>query len=210
MSPIAMNSTALKSLIIIGAGLFCTSAALAQTKVATVDLQKVFEGYWKIKQADVQLKDQAADFDKQRNELVGGYQKANEEYKRLKESMNDPALADPERERRKTLAETKLRDIQEMEGQVSALDRTARNALDGQRRLRLDAIMRDIQEAVTIKAKAAGYTLVCDSSARSSDARSSLIILYAASESDLSDEILSQLNKGAPPEFVKPAGAKGP
>ena len=38
-----------------------SSSVCAQGRLATVDLRKVFEGYWKTKKADAQLKERGAD-----------------------------------------------------------------------------------------------------------------------------------------------------
>jgi hypothetical protein len=86
------------------------------------------------------------------------------------------------------------------------LSGTARETLDTQKQAFREGILRTIHEAVATKAKAAGYALVVDTSARS--AEGTLVILYSNRENDLSDEILSQLNKGAPAEFLKPTEAK--
>ena len=44
---------------------FLSGSALAQTKIATVDLQKVFDNYWKTKQAQVYIQEQVAQFTKE-------------------------------------------------------------------------------------------------------------------------------------------------
>src|SRR5437868_3400835 len=68
-------------------------AAQAQPKIATVDLRKIFEGYYKTKQADAQLRERGVDAEKQYKGMLDDYQKANEDYKKLVESANDQAVA---------------------------------------------------------------------------------------------------------------------
>ena len=41
-----------------------TGSAVAQNRMATVDLRKVFDGYWKKKQAEVALKERQTDMEK--------------------------------------------------------------------------------------------------------------------------------------------------
>jgi outer membrane protein len=137
----------------------------AQSKTGLINLKKVFDGYWKTKQADSQLKERAGEFDKQRKELIDGYQKANEEYQKLLDGANDQALSAEERDKRKKSAETKLRDIKEMETQVNQFDRTARTTLSEQQRRMRDAILREIQDVISTKAKAAGFTMIWDTAA---------------------------------------------
>ena len=39
---------------------FLSGSALAQSKIATVDLQKLFDNYWKTKQAQAAIQDRVA------------------------------------------------------------------------------------------------------------------------------------------------------
>ena len=82
-----------------------SAAAQAQPKIATVDLRKIFEGYYKTKQADAQLRERGADAEKQYKGMLDDYQKANEDYKKLVESANDQAVSSEERDKRKKSAE---------------------------------------------------------------------------------------------------------
>ena len=183
------------------------SAAQAEAKIAVIDLRKVFDGYYKTKLADVQLKERAADLDKARKGMVDDYQKANEEYKKLIDGANDQAVSTDERDKRKSAAETKLLEIKEIEQSVSAFDRTSRSTLSEQQRRLRENILREIRELIDVKAKSRGYTLVVDSSAESANNQTS-ILLFTSGQDDIGDEILTQLNANAPPGSLKPDGDK--
>lgn len=175
--------------------------AQADTKVGIISLKKVFDGYWKTKQADAQLKDRASEFDKQRKEMIEGYQKSNEEYKKLLDSAGDQAVSAEERDKRKKAAETKLRDIQEIETQVTQFDRTARATLNEQQRRMRDSILREIQDVIATKAKTAGYSIVLDTAAES--VNSTPVLVYNNGENEITDDVLRQLNINAPADFLK-------
>jgi outer membrane protein len=170
--------------------------ALAQPKIAIVDLKKVFDGYWKTKQADTQLKERAADLDKARKGMVEDYQKSGEEYKKLSETASDPALSAEERDKRKVSAEKKLLELKEIEQSVNQFDRTSRTTLSEQQRRMRDRILEDVREVIQARAKAAGFTLVLDTAAES--ANQTPIVIYHNSENDLSDAVLGELNAKAP------------
>ena len=70
-----------------------TTSALAQTRIATVDLRKLFENYYKTKIADAALKDRAAEMDKSHNEMLNDWKKAKEEYQKLLMAANDQAIS---------------------------------------------------------------------------------------------------------------------
>jgi outer membrane protein len=170
--------------------------ALAQPKIAVIDLKKVFDGYWKTKQADTQLKERAADLDKARKGMVEDYQKSGEEYKKLAESASDPVLSAEERDKRKSSAEKKLVELKEIEQSVNQFDRTSRTTLSEQQRRMRDRILEDVREVINAKAKAGGFTLVLDTAAES--ANQTPVVIFNNGENDLSDAVLTELNAKAP------------
>jgi outer membrane protein len=182
------------------------TSAMAQTKVAVVDMKKVFDGYWRTKEADRQLKERAADFEKARGGIVEDYKKANEEFGKLRESANDPAVSEDERNNRKKSLEKKVGELREQENSLRTFDQNMRQSIaDQQLRLR-ESVLRDIKGVVEEKAKAGSYQLVVDTAAIS--ANQTPIVVYTTllgGDSDLSDGVLKQLNANAPPESAKPA-----
>jgi outer membrane protein len=182
------------------------SSAVAQTRIATVDLRKLFDGYWKTKQADAALKDRAADLDKEYKGLGEDFKKAGEEYQKLLASANDQAVSAEERDKRKQLAETKLKDIKEKQETIGQFERQARSTLDEQRRRMRETILGEIRTQLNAKAKTAGYGLVVDSAAES--VNNTPVFLYNTGENDMTETVLAQLNAGAPLETTKPAPAK--
>lgn len=188
--------------LILTAALTLPLAAQAADRIAVLDLKKVFDGYWKTKQADLNLKDRAGELDKKRKDMLTDHQKANDEYKKLLESVTDSAISLEEREKRKKNAETKLREIQEIEQSVGQFDRSARTQLGEQQRNMRDKIVAEIREVVNKKARTASYSAVLDSAAES--AVGTPIVLFNASLPDLTEEILALLNTTAPAGALQP------
>ncbi len=177
-----------------------TAGAQTPPKIAVVDLKKVFDGYWKTKQADTQLKERAADLDKARKGMVEDYQKAGEEYKKLVDGANDSVLSTEERDKRKTAAEKKLLEIKEIEQSVNQFDRTSRTTLSDQQTRMRNRILDDVREVINAKAKAGGYTLVLDTAAES--ANQTPIVMYSSGDNDVTDAVLSELNAKTPPNLA--------
>jgi len=183
-----------------------TGSAWAQTRVATVDLRKLFDGYWKTKQADAALKERAADLDKEYKGLREDYQKSKEEYQKLLAGANDQAVSSEERDKRKQAAEAKLRNIKETEEAVVQFERQARTTLEEQKRRMRDNIVNEIRTVVNAKAKSAGFALVVDTTAES--ANGTPVVIFTSGENNLTDDVLAQLNVGAPAETAKPTEKK--
>src|SRR5438132_1010549 len=121
------------------------SSAWAEGRIATIDLRKVFDSYWKTKQADATLKDRAADMEKEHKNMLDDWKKAKEDYNTLLASANDQAISSDERERKKRSAEEKLKYIKETKETILQYEKQARSTLDDQRRRMRENILGEIR-----------------------------------------------------------------
>ena len=145
--------------------LACGASAVEAQKIATIDLRKVFDGFWKTKQADAKLKEDAGELEKDRKIMVDQFQKSEERYNKTVEGVKDLALSSAERDKRKKDAENELLGLRDMEGRIKQFDNTSRAQLaEKQRRIR-DNILTEIRETVKLKVKTANYTMVLDTAA---------------------------------------------
>src|SRR5215470_12065221 len=103
-----------------------SGSAMAQNRIATVDLRKVFDGYWKKRQAEAALKERQTDMEKEDRNMVDDYKKVKDDYQSLLSSANDQAVSTEERDKRKTAAEERFRRMKEMEDNIAAYERQAR------------------------------------------------------------------------------------
>jgi outer membrane protein len=166
--------------------------AQAEIKLGIVDLRKVFDGYYKTKDADTKIKEEAGGLEKTAKGMLEDYKKANEEYKTLMEAANDAAVSTEEKQKRKKAAEDKLIEIRQTEQQVQAFQRQSETTLLEKRRRMRDQILREIRETVVSKAKTLGLTLVIDTAADSIN--QTPIVLYTNGENDITDDLLVTLN----------------
>jgi len=185
---------------------FMGASAFGQGKQATIDLRKVFDNYWKTKQADAALKDRAADMEKEHKNMLDDWKKAKEDYSGLLGSANDQAVSTDEREKRKKSAEDKLKYIKETEDTIAQYERQARSTLDEQKKRMRDNILGEIRTAINAKAKSSGFSLVFDTAAES--ANGTPIILFSGNDNDMTEAILAQLNAGAPVDTARPEEKK--
>lgn len=199
-----MNANVMKRVAGFAAAVFFAMAAQAQTKTAVVDLKKVFDGYWRTKQADTQLKERASDLEKARGGMVEDYKKANEDFKKILDGLNDPAASADEKEKRKKDAEKKQGEVRELEQSIRTFDENSRKTiLEMQKRMR-DSVLRDIRGVVEEKAKAGGYQAVLDTAAESIN--QTPVVVYTSllgGADDLSEGVLKSLNANAPADALK-------
>jgi len=175
---------------------FLSVPALAQTKIATVDLRKLFDGYWKTKQAQVALNDRKAQLDKDDKGMHDDLKKGSDEYQKLLEQANDQAISADERDRRKQAAADKLKQLQDTKNAMDQFERQAQVTLSEQSQRMRENILSEIKTATATQAKTGGYSLVIDAAAETANATTAVI--YSNGENDLTAAVLKQLNAGAP------------
>lgn len=180
----------------------------AQTRIALIDLEKVFDNYWKTKKADANIKEQAGTFLKERKKMTDDYEKAKQEYKKLLDSANDQIVSSEERDKRKKAAEGKLIEMQELETSVGQFDRTSQSSIDEQKRRMRDNILKEIREEVNRKAKSGNFNLVLDSSGLTWNRTPVVLYTYGMTDTDLTEAVLTTLNMSMPAGFLKSLESK--
>ena len=187
----------LLALLTVWGCLFAAPSAPAQSRVAIIDLKKVFDSYWKTKQADTSLKERARQLDQTRQRMLDDYKKSAADYKALLESSNDPVLSATERARRKQNAERKLTELRELEQNTEQYEEQFRNTLGEQQRVLREGILREIRDKVTVKARQRGYTMVLDTAAETLN--HTPVMIFTNGENDITNEIVAELNAASPP-----------
>ena len=165
-------------------------------KIATVDMSKTFESYWKTTLSNRQIKERETDFNKIEQGMVDDIKLIQEEYSRLVQSAQDPANAASKREE----------DSKQARLKAAANDRSLRSLTEyrqnkqrtmGEMRARLSkARVDEIKEIISAKAKQGSYDLVVNSA--QNDAA---LVLYTVGKNDLTKEVIEELNKEAPEEY---------
>jgi len=184
---------------------FLSVPALAQSKIGTVDLRKLFDGYWKTKQAQAALSDRKAQLDKDDKTMRDDLKKGSDDYQKLLEQSNDQALSSDERDKRKQAAADKLKQLQDSKTAIDQFERQAQVTLSEQSQRMRENILTEIKAAVASQAKASSCFLVVDAAAETANATTA--VLYNSGENDLTDAVLKQLNIAAPISVAAPEAA---
>jgi outer membrane protein len=189
------------SLTILTAALLATTAfsATAQTKIASVDMKKLFDGYWKTKQAQSALESRKAELRKEIKDMADGLEKTKAEYSQLLDKASDPAISSDERDKRKQAAADAAKDLNSRKVALDQFQRQAEAQLADQSQRMSGNIVVEIRKAVADKAKAGGYSTVLNGAAAE-------IVVFSDTSIDLTDSVIAQLNAGAPIDVSKPSG----
>ena len=190
-----------------------SGTALAQTKIATVDLRKVFDNYYKTKLAQSIIQDRRARYLKDDASDKDALQKATDQYQQLVAQANDQAVSDAERDRRKQAAAAQFKQLDQRRAAIDESEHMAQAAMNNQIQQMHDKIMAEIQAVVNDKAKAAGDSLVIDTSPRTialgaaGGTELPSGVVYSDGGNDLTADVLKQLNAGAPIDATTPGSA---
>jgi Skp family chaperone for outer membrane proteins len=176
--------------------------AWAQPRIATVDMRKLFEGYYITQKARAALDDLKADKEKEHASMVEDWKKLKADYQTTIDSANDQAVSADEREKRKKLAEDKLKQLKKSEDALVEYERSAQSTYADQISRVHDKVIEEIRSVLEAKARSAGYGLVLDVAALGNN-NLPVILYHNDPENDLTQTILDQLNATAPPEAAK-------
>ena len=197
-----MKTIHMKLLASLCLGWMALTVSAAEPKIATVDLKKVFDDYYKTKLADASIKEEATGLEKDRKALLDEHQKAVDDYKKVLEEANNQAVSSEEREKRKKEAEGKLIKVNDLRQTIDQFDRTARGNLDEKLRQTRDKILNEIRNVIAAKAKSGGFTMVLDSSTADQAGRPP-VVLFTNGDNDITAAVLTQLNANAPIDLPK-------
>ena len=184
-----------------------TAVAQEPVKIATIDLLKAFDSYWKTKLSNDQLKERGADFDKARVGMIEDLDLLREEYNRLNVSAQDPANSDEKRAADLKKTQEKISEFKRLEQQVIDFNKNAQKTLSDQTRRLRKGRLEEIQEVISTKAKELGYDLVIDSSQDVLLPRTPTV-LFTNGKNDITAVVIDILNKGAAGKYKPAAPAK--
>lgn len=189
----------LKKSISVAAFCFLLAGSLrAQTSIATVNLETLFNHYWKTGLIRAAIKQKADEFDQTDQQMINDLQKARDEYQKLLDDSANQALSPAESAKYQREATDQLERTRQLEDNLAAFEQQASATLDEQRARARKDLLADISAAISSVAKAKGYSLVLDVNSQGAEADSDSLVLYSDGSNDLTRTVLSQLNAGAP------------
>ncbi len=187
-------------MIVIAVSLLAGGAATvqAQTKIASVDMKKLFNSYYKTKLAEDLLDKDKADARKNLKDMADGIEKAESDYKQMLDQENDSAISADAREKLKQSTAAKADEISNSKVAFDKFQRQVEASLADKSQRMSANLIGEIQKVVADKAKLGGYSVVLNSSGSES-------VLYVSPDSDITASVLTQLNAGAPVDLSAPA-----
>lgn len=184
-----------------------TLLAQPALKLVTVDIAKTYDSYWKaaegmtkFQDAQQKAQEQAEEYRKQGQILV-------DEYKELAEQAKSTLLTEEAKTKAEQAAAKKLEDIQRKQGELQNFIQGTERSLQQQMLTRRELLLEEITKTVNEIAKRKGATLVLDKSGPS--AFRIPVVLHADAGYDITEEVITEINKDKPATAATPATPAG-
>ena len=191
-------------MVLAGCTLGLASSARAQVsgRIVTVDMQKVFDSYYKTPTARQKLEETRDQFTKELAGKQDELKKQVEELNKLREDQDRPEYTPEVREQKKKALTDKLGEMQKLQRDVEEFRRGHQRILEEQSMRMRQGILKEVTDVVQKEAKDAGYLLVLDKSGNTLNGLPSLV--FAQDNLDITADIIKILNKNAPTSAEAP------
>ena len=168
----------------------------AELKVGMVDLNRAFEAYYKTAESKARVSELESTYKKERQLKMTDYQKLADEYDKLRDDAQNPALSSAVQDSKKKATLEKAKELQLREKEISQFDNERRGEIQTTMMRLRDTSVKEITKIVQEYSMKNGYTLVFDKTAQSMAAAP--IIVYAGDNMDFTDSIIKILNASRP------------
>ena len=180
------------------AAAFCAAAPAvhAQNKVATVDMNKVFSGYYKTKDAENKINDAREVAKKELDERMESHKTMLDEINQLNKDIDNPALSATAKTDRSKKREDKIAQVRQLEQEIQEFKASREKQLQEQAVRMRNQIVEEIMKVINDHVKDKKYDMVFDKSGQSLNGVQ--FVLYSQENMDFSDEVITALNKSRP------------
>lgn len=176
------------------AAAFTTATASAQsTKFGTVDMKRVFDSYYKTKDAESKINEARNAAKKELEDRMDMAKKLLEEVKKLDEDIQKPELSKEAKEQKSKVRSDKAAELQNMDREIREFQASREKQLQEQSVRMRAGIVDDINKVVADKVKAENFDFVFDKSGPSLNGVP--IVLFSRDNYDFTDTVITSLNK---------------
>jgi outer membrane protein len=170
--------------------------AAAELRIATVDLDKVFQSHPKTQKAEEGLKAAEVRIRADMEKMAGEARALQEEAQKLKEAANTPMLSESARMQKKLEAEDKLTQLEEMQLRIRRTQESRLKQLRDQLMKTRQGIVDELMGALKSFAEEEGYDLVFDTSGLTMNAVP--LAVYADKSLDVTERIVERIGGKLP------------
>lgn len=190
------------------------SAAQAQLKVGVVDMNKIFSGYYKTKDAETKINDAREVAKKELDDRMESHKQLLDEINGLNKSVDNGALSSGAKTDANKKRDDKIQQVRALENEINEFKTSRERQLQEQAVRMRNTIVEEIMTIINNRVKSEGYDLVFDKSGQSLGGVP--VVVHARDNMEFSDDVITALNKNRPAtpsaaaSGATPAPAAGP
>ena len=167
----------------------------ARDRVVFIDLERVFNGFYKTQLAKSKVEVQTKDIEVEKQVMVEEMTAIDEEVDVLKKEARDTTLTEEIRDSKRLLYEEALLELREKQKEIEEFSARRQQQLQLQVTRMSQKVMDEIRQTVIEYAKAQGLMAVIDSSSR----RAAIgVFIYTHPDVDITEAVLNVLNSKRP------------
>lgn len=165
-------------------------------KFGLVDLNRVFEEYYKTPIKRAELETTKNSYQKEMDTMVADLQKRQEELAKLRDDMDRPEYSAEVRDQKRKELQEQLATFKKRDNDLQDYRRTHLRILETRTQDMRMELLKEITEVIKKIAAEGEYTFVLDKSGNSMNLVP--VILYARDGFDITEQIITLLNKDKP------------
>ena len=185
------------------------SVAQADLKVAIIDLGKAFDQYSVTMDARKKLNEKHDQYQKELQDMISDYNHMGEELEALIKASQDPTLSKDAQEAKAKAADDKKQEFLALKNKLEERKSELDKELNDEMLRRHKEILDQITQVVDGFAGPAGYDLVIDTSSVAPTSGVSIILYHSSKLIDITADVITQLNKSAPPATATASAPSG-
>lgn len=190
----AYPKSALRVMVLV-LSFFSAVETRAQTKIGTVDMERVLKEYSKTKEAEARLNEAKNAAKKEFDERADAYKKALEEINKINAQFDSPALSTDAKASKAKERDEKIANLKNMEREMNEFRQTREQQLQQQLLRMRENLLKEISDVVMEQVKSRNMDLVFDKSGASLNRFSP--ILFSPDAMDFTTEVITEVNKKA-------------
>jgi len=190
-----MNSFSTKKMFLTIAVLtLLTSSVFATQKIGVVNMDHIFRSFYKTKLEDARIKKQTEVFRKYLISMNDQKIKINEQFVNLRDSSQNIAYSDSERENYRISAQNEYRKLQAKDEEIKKYNDDKKKQLVKEYEKIRKKLLIEVVKVAKAKAKREKLSVLLDNSGLTSNSIPS--VLYYEKSIDITDAVIKELNLG--------------
>jgi outer membrane protein len=181
--------------ILLALSFFSAVETRAQTKIGTVDMERVLKEYSKTKEAETRLNEAKNAAKKEFDERADAYKKALEEINKINAQLDSPVLSTDAKASKAKERDEKIANLKNMEREINEFRQTREQQLQQQLLRMRENLLKEITDVVMEQVKSRNMDLVFDKSGASLNRFSP--ILFSPDGMDFTTDVITEVNKKA-------------